>query len=407
MRFMSYINYAIFRFLTFPLAFLPYSFLHQFGKGLGTLLYYTYPKYRKRALSNLSLATSLHLTHEEIRSVAKSSMQNLLMTLLEYPRLAREKNIHSLVVCENPEIPESLIHSGKGVIFFCGHQANWEILFLEGTRRWSGVAIGRPMKNRWLYRYIVQIREKFGGKIFAPEQALKEGLRALKQGKFVGIVGDQGMPKHGFKSLFLGREAWTSPLPALLSLRTGAPIMVATLRRLKGKYHIHFSDPLSPPEKDSAEGKEKLMHAMLALLESSILQNPGQWLWTHNRWKQQLPRKLHTSFSHESICILLPHDATLALAPFRQLYPVGYHLTFYIPQDLEVALPHSVEVKQYKTLSDILITDYRFKLVLNFIPDKKSHQKIRSHFLKLSALHVFHLKTFGDLCQKSDFTLPT
>jgi KDO2-lipid IV(A) lauroyltransferase len=404
---MSFLKYLLFRLITFPLAFLPYACLHALGNGLGSLLFYAYPKYRKRALSNLSLASTLSLSSQEMHQIAKASIQNLLITCLEYPKLAREKNIHTIAYCENPEAADALLRSGKGVIFFCGHQANWEILFLEGTSRWPGVAIGRPMRNGRLYRYIVSIREKFGGKIVAPHQALKEGMRALKEGKFLGIVGDQGMPKHGFKSPFLGREAWTSPLPALLSLRTRCPIIVATLRRVSGKYCIHYSDPLWPPEEDAPDAKEKLMQATLAILEKSIQENPGQWLWTHNRWKQQLPRRLHKPFSHESVCLILPRDPTLAQAPFRQIYPTGYLLTLYLPENLSVELPPDIEIKRYKTLSDILVPDYRFKLVLNFLPEKKDQKHIERHFLKHSAFHVFHLKTFGDLCQKSDFTLPT
>src|SRR5476651_947090 len=125
---MSLLGYALFRFFTFPLQFLPYKVLHKLGSGLGLAVYYLYPKYRKRALSNLALATDLHLTPEQIVTTAKKSLQNLAITALEYPRLSVEKNIHRLATCQNPEPSASMIKSGQGVIFFCGHQANWEIL---------------------------------------------------------------------------------------------------------------------------------------------------------------------------------------------------------------------------------------------------------------------------------------
>ena len=54
----------------------------------------------------------------------------------------------------------------------------------------------------------------------------------------IGVVGDQGMPDSGFSAPFLGREAWTSPLPAMLSKRSGCPIMTATIRRQDGKYRM-------------------------------------------------------------------------------------------------------------------------------------------------------------------------
>ena len=67
-----------------------------------------------------------------------------------------------------------------------------------------GVAIGRPVKNHFLYNWVVSMREKYGGKIIAPNQAIKEGLRGLKKGAFLGIVGDQGCPIAATAPLSLG-----------------------------------------------------------------------------------------------------------------------------------------------------------------------------------------------------------
>ncbi|WP_442975472.1 lysophospholipid acyltransferase family protein, partial [Salmonella enterica] len=96
------------------------------------------------------------------------------------------KNIAKVARCENSEKADELMANGKPVIFFCGHQSNWEILFLEGTSRMPGVAIGRPIKNEVLYRWITAMREKFGGKMIAPKNAAREGLRGLKRGAFLG-----------------------------------------------------------------------------------------------------------------------------------------------------------------------------------------------------------------------------
>ena len=396
---MSFIAYLSFRLITFPLSFFPYSWLHALGNRLGLMIYYCYPKYRKRALSNLALASDLELAPEAIINFAKASLQNCMITTLEYPKLSREKEIHRLATCENPETAEGILKTGKGVIFFCGHQANWEILFLEGTKRMSGVAIGRSINNSYLYSWVVSIREKFGGKITPPSNALKEGLRALKNGKFFGIVGDQGMPDSGFSSLFLGRRAWTSPLPALLSLRTGCPIIVATTRRDNGHYFIHYSDPIWPtPEKEP----EALMRTILAIFEKSIKERPNEWLWIHNRWKQQLPGRLKKPFRQDAVCLIFPDDPTLidSFSLIRQIYPTEF-LTAFVPEKTPIQLPADIEVKRYRTIDDILIPDYRFKLVLNFTKDKR----VESHFRRLSAFTVQHLNNFNDLCQASGFTL--
>ncbi|MFI5334441.1 MAG: lysophospholipid acyltransferase family protein [Chlamydiales bacterium] len=250
---MSFVTFWLLRALTFPFGFLSYTQIHTLGKWLGTLAYFCLPRFRKRALSNLALAETLTLSEKEIVRLAKSSFCNLMITCLEYAKLAREKEIARVARCINPEVATPHMQEGKGVIFFCGHQANWEILFLEGTSRMPGVAIGRPIKNKLLYSWVQAMRQKFGGKIIIPKNAFREGLRALKQGSFLGIVGDQGMPDSGFSSPFFGRRAWTSPLPAILSYRTGRPIFVATTRRERGKYLITYSEPIWPDENQPME----------------------------------------------------------------------------------------------------------------------------------------------------------
>ncbi len=390
-------SFLLIRLLTLPMAALPYRAIHRIGALLGSLAYYLMPKFRKRAWSNLLLATDLKCTEKQMKQIAKGSFQNLMITCLEYPKLALEKNMAAIALCENPEKANEIMQTGKGVIFFCGHQANWEILFLEGTSRMPGVAIGRPIENRLLYNWVLSIRQKFGGKIITPQHAIREGLRALKRGAFLGIVGDQGMPDSGYSSPFLGKRAWTSPIPAILAYRTGTPIIVATTRRTEGKYRIHYSDPIWPnPEAPLEKEIDRMMRESLARLEESIRKNPEQWLWQHNRWKQQTLDLINPPFRQESICIILPPDPSLFphLETFRKIYPFEF-LTFFVPQGFESAIPLSdVEILTYTTP---FIKDYRFKLVFNF-----THHPLRRHFLGLSAFHVFTLKDLKKIAGEAE-----
>lgn len=391
-------NYLFLRAILFPFTLLSYKFLHKMGGVLGTFLFYALKRYRKRILSNLSLS-NLSLSELEKKTLAKESLGNLITTCLEYGKLSREKNIHSLVTCVNPEEANAILAQGKGLIFLCGHQANWELFFLEGTSRMPGVAIGQPIKNGYLYRWILSIREKFGGTIVLPEQAVKEGLRALKQGKFLGIVGDQGMPTSGFKSLFLGREAWTSPLPGLLSYRTGAPLITATMRRENGHYFIHYSQALWPDKAKPMEVEiPSLMRQALLPLEESIRKHPSEWLWAHNRWKQQPPGKIKKKYRQDAIGVILPEDKTAweTLAPqcktFREIYPTEL-LVFFTPFPL--IEKEDVEEVLYEDLDHLLsIRDYRCKLVFNLTP----HTVLSSHFLHLATFHVI---TLTDLAKES------
>ncbi|MGR3974004.1 MAG: hypothetical protein QRY72_05515 [Candidatus Rhabdochlamydia sp.] len=379
---MSWVNYILFRLAAFPFQFLPYSCLHFLGRHLGTLIYYTYPKYRKRSLSNLALASSLNLSPDEIVTLAKKSLQNLAITALEYPRLYQDKTLKN-VCCENPEEVKDLIEQGKGVIFFCGHQANWEVLFLEGTTRMPGVAIGRPIRNHFLYQWVLTLRQKFGGVIIPPQQAYKASLLALKAGKFLGIVGDQSMPNSNFSSPFLGRVAYTSHLPALLSERTGSPIVVATIKRDSKNFRIHYSSPIFPQGDPFSQ-----MEHVLRLFEQSVIQHPEEWLWIHNRWKQPFIKGLTPSCRADSIAMIFKDDLHLHewIVYLRQIYPTQ-QVTIFIPAHLQIS-HDSIEIIHYHQTSDLLQRDYRFKLLIDFtlIP------QVYRHYLCLSVQKVLQFK---------------
>jgi len=365
------------------------------GNFFGLCAYYLLENFRKRALSNLALASDLHLSNEQIVKTAKESFQNLMITCLEYPKFYREKNIKNAVTCVNPGKALDLLNQKKGVIFFCGHQANWEILFLEGTSRMPGVAIGKPTKNKYLYDWVLSIRQKFNGIIVPPKNAIKEGLRALKQHKFLGIVGDQGMPDSGFSSLFLGRLAYTSPMPAILSYRTQSPIIVATTLRKNGRYVITYSDPIWPnTELPMEEEMPRLMKESLLILEKSIKENPGQWLWQHNRWKRQLPGGVIKKYRHDSLCVVFPEKLEQLLqfkeipGIIRKFYP-SEHILFMIPKHHKNLINLSTETYlEYDTFKDCFVDDYKIKLLINLTEDKY----IESHFKKRAVLQVLNLR---------------
>jgi len=382
------LEYILIRTLTYPLRFLPYKAIHLLGRSLGFIAYFFLTEYRKRALSNLALAKDLKLTDKELKKVAIKSFQNLAITCLEYPKLAYEKDISKVVTCVNPETSNELHKKGIGIIFFCGHQSNWETLLLEGCTRMKGIAIAKPTHNKLLYNWIVSIREKTGGKIILQKNALKESMRALKKGQFVGILGDQGMPESSYHFPFLGRNAYSSTASALLSYKMKSPIIVATIKRGKDRYFIHYSDPIWPNlESPMDQEVHRLTFDSLVLFEKSIIRSPGEWLWQHNKYKQQSSKILNKPFRKDCILIVLPKkcDHLLEhLATLRKIYPTEF-LFLLAPRKSKKNLPTWPEkVFFYTSQKDLFLKDYRFKLVLNLA----NYEPLKKHYLKLSASSV-------------------
>lgn len=391
----DYLIYVCIRFFSFFIGYLPYRIIHFLGKGIGLIAYHCMSEYRKVALSNLACAKDLNLTKKQIIQYAKSSFQNLAIVCLEYAKFDKEKDLSKVIQCKNSEYAHKLYAKGQGIVFFCPHLSNWEVLFLEGNLKMKGVAIGKPIKNKYLYQWVVKIREKTNGVIISPKHALKEGLKALRNGKFMGIVADQGMPESSYSFPFLGRKAFNSTAPALLAYKTNSPIIVATVERKYGKYEITYSDPIWP-NLDCPLKKQvcQMMDKSLSVLENHIKKTPGQWLWQHNRWKQQTPHIIYKPYRYDTILVILDQSIDPpCFSILRRIYEKEY-LAVILPKNLDPK-PYALanEIQSYTNRKELFKEDYRFKVIFNFTQCKQ----IEKFHLKRSAITAVSFKDFYKL----------
>ncbi|SFV97383.1 lipid A biosynthesis lauroyl acyltransferase [Chlamydia abortus] len=303
---------------------IPHSWLHRLGKALGTLVFYTISDYKKTALTNLALAFP-DKSFKERQSIAKHSIQHVMITVLELLAVeglighlndlisiataeARPRGFSSDEVLTQKELQDtfSKLNENKGVILFCGHQANWELPFLYITRDYPGLAFAKPIKNARLNKKIFSLREIFKGKIVAPKQGINSALHALQQGHVIGIVGDQALLISSYTYPLFGHEAFTTTSPALLAYKTGKPVIAVSICRNTNGYTIVPSKKLyadkSLPIKDATTS---LMNKLMGFLEKGIAHQPQQWMWMHKRWKRKLSPGLKKKYAYSHILVIV------------------------------------------------------------------------------------------------------
>ena len=92
-------------------------------------------------------------------------------------------------------------------------------------------------------------------------------------------------PSAGIKVPFLGFPAWTSPVLAILSTRTGAPVLPFTcVPQGEDGYKLSFRQPIFPSGR-GPEAEAELTGRYLAAVEEDIRRAPEGWLWMHRRWR--------------------------------------------------------------------------------------------------------------------------
>lgn len=365
-----------------------YRTLHAIGRVLGTLIYYLHGPFRKKAMTNLAIAFGKDKSYAERRHIAIKSFQNLCITCLEFFRLKKSKNkMEELVIVEKGEEVLDLLNKKQGVIFLTGHQANWEVPFIAVTSFAKGIAIGRPIKNKRLYDFVLSVREMNGGTIVMPKRAIAESTAALKAGKFVGIVGDQAFPESSYSYPLFGTRAWTTTTPALLAYKTNSPLVVAMTKRHKGRYIVQPSPIIWPdttkPLKEEVVG---MMNQALGYLEKSIATRPGDWLWQHDRWKQSGTNNVKRKYRFSFILVILTEASKPLVEAIEKIYPRAF-ITYLIPPEMKLEGKQTII---YNSEDELCVDDWRYQMLIDFYDSAKA----RRFFRKRGVFKALTFKNF-------------
>jgi Kdo2-lipid IVA lauroyltransferase/acyltransferase len=254
---------------------------------------------RRRALAvdNVRHALGPEVTEVEARRVALASLCSFLLTAIpEVAKLAAPLTAGDREEWLRASAPElealfararALHDETHGCVFVTPHLGNWELLpFVSAALGIPLVVAVRPLDNPLLERRLLQSRTSTGQVFVAQRNSLWRLQTVLRQGKSVGLLPDQAAMK-GLKVEFLGREALTSPVPALLALYSNRPlVVVACFRTAQGRFAGHVGDPIWPRAGGSdREEAQRLTQAMNSEMGTLVREHPEQYFWLHNRWK--------------------------------------------------------------------------------------------------------------------------
>jgi KDO2-lipid IV(A) lauroyltransferase len=190
------------------------------------------------------------------------------------------------------EVVEDARAQGRGIVVVAGHLGNWELAAAYlAARGISMDVIVRRMSNRLFDRFLTETREKLGMHVVWDEHAVQRAPRALREGRAVGFVADQGV--RGLASTFVpffGRPAKTPRGAAVFALRFDAPVVFVTaLRRDDGKYHFAAERVVAERSGDREADTDAIVRRFTEILEQWIRRAPDQYFWHHRRWRRQPP----------------------------------------------------------------------------------------------------------------------
>lgn len=272
--------------LSIPLSILPC----KAGEVLGLLLYYVWKSRRRIAIDNMQ-QSSLVLHGKTPESIIKENFRNLGRSFMEVVKIyhGRGNKILEGIAIKGIENFENARAKGRGVIAITGHCGNWELMAIALSSKVASTSgVARPLKNPYLNKFLEETRSRFGNRVIYKRGALKEILSVLKKGGNVGILMDQAvLPDEGYMIDFLGRNAWTTKMPALIARKTEVPVVPIFIKRTdKGHEITLYPEVRLSSNTDPESAVIEDTKTFSRFIEDYIKENPSEWLWIHRRWKR-------------------------------------------------------------------------------------------------------------------------
>jgi KDO2-lipid IV(A) lauroyltransferase len=288
----NHVEFAAFRMARWLAGLLPPSGLAKVGDVVGNF-FATLPSRRRQIIDfNLGLAFP-EMTDEGRRGLAYAVTRHFARSALDAIRLQRlcpEELLATVDVVGWDNVERALSH-GQGVFFLTAHLGSWEVAALvTGLKVGAGLSVvNRPLDNPLLEVELDRLRKLYGNHVFGKHNIVREVLVQLKKGGGVGILIDQRVRDElGGDVPFFSHPAWTSSILARLARKTSAPVVPTfALSDKPGHYRLRYDEPLMVDDlPDSEVEVVPLTTRYTAILEAAIRENPDQWLWYHDRWKQ-------------------------------------------------------------------------------------------------------------------------
>ena len=274
--------------------FLFISILFMLFKALGLKLSSTFSKlifgllgpfFRSKQIINKNILKAFpNLNNTEINKISKTMWENYGRILSEY-MFMNEFRLQNKIEVRGQEILDKIKRDNERVIFISGHFNNFELMAMHIEK--SGInlaAIYRPLNNKFLNYFMEKIRKKYicKNQIKKGSSGTRQLLSLFKKGSSIALMIDQRV-SEGIKSNFFKHDAFTTTIPAQFVKKFKCKVVPIYIERIEStKFRLTVDSPINFSKDEKIDTITLMLNS---LLEKMILKNPGQWIWSHNRWK--------------------------------------------------------------------------------------------------------------------------
>jgi KDO2-lipid IV(A) lauroyltransferase len=246
----------------------------------------------KRLAVNLRHVVGPELPAAELDELVRRGLRSYARYWLEafrLPAMSRDEILRTFHLDGEEELAAA-VTSGRGAVIALAHAGNYDLAGAwVAAKGWPITTVAERLKPEPVYERFLAYRRSLGMEIIPatggdrpPIEILADRLRA---GSVVPLLAERDLSTRGVEVDFFDGRTRMPPGPALLALRTGAPLYTATLWFERTTAHARLVGPLPVPADGPLDARVRQLTQQVAdSLAKGIAEHPEDWHMLQRLW---------------------------------------------------------------------------------------------------------------------------
>ncbi|EKO0298456.1 lipid A biosynthesis lauroyl acyltransferase [Campylobacter lari] len=281
----NYVYLSLFYILKVLVKILPSKLLNSFANLVALITYRLNHKHRKIIDTNLKICfpekdqkwrdeTSLNI----YKNFAKFGID-----FIKNQNASKEEIINKICFDDEEQIL-NIMQSKRPLIVTTAHYGNWELLALSFGAKFQGISIvGRALDSVIMDKILSKNRTQFNIELIEKKGGLRKMLKALKEGRSLGILTDQdAVDGESIKIQYFNQEVNFIAGASVLAKKTNAMVLPCFVYQNDEKFFVKTFKALDA----SKANIEELTKYQAKCCEEMIKFKPDEYFFFHKRFKR-------------------------------------------------------------------------------------------------------------------------
>tara|TARA_B100000902_G_scaffold339247_1_gene341344 strand:- start:4293 stop:5126 length:834 start_codon:yes stop_codon:yes gene_type:complete len=198
----------------------------------------------------------------------------------------KKGDLLKFVSFKNIDVINNHISNNERVVVLTSHQCNWEWLAISAEINLISNLhfIYKKLSNSTFDEIMYKSRSRFGSILMESKDAISKLKSEINNIDVLGVVADQSPNNKNrieWVKMLNQDTAFFDSINYIPKLTNSIVYYASMARESRGRYIVNFIKISNPKSSD----KKSIIKEYAKQLEYQIIQNPGDWLWSHKRWK--------------------------------------------------------------------------------------------------------------------------